>query len=77
MHKDSWYFFGIFQPPIDWCMKGKKFEVSTMSARYSRKILVYILRNSLSKEREMCRFHTAYVYILSSFVDFSNGMDHC
>ena len=36
MHKDGWYFFGTFQPPINWCEKGKKFAVFIMSARYSR-----------------------------------------
>ena len=43
MHKDGWYFFGISNPYINWCEKAKKFVVLEMSAKYSRKILVYTL----------------------------------
>ena len=35
----------------NWCERGKKFAVSIMSARYSRKILVYILIHLIKKAR--------------------------
>ena len=51
MHKDDCYFFGTFQPLINWCEKGKKFAVFIMCARYSRKMLVYILIHLIKKVR--------------------------
>ena len=51
MHKDGWYFFGTFQPPIIWCEKGKKFAVFIMSARYSREISVYKLIHLIKNAR--------------------------
>ena len=51
MHKDGCYFFGTFQPPINWCEKGKKFAGFIMSARYSGKILVYMLIHLIKNER--------------------------
>ena len=71
MHKDGWYFFWTFQPPINWCEKGKKFAVFIMSARYSRKILVYILIHLIKNARgavfirHMCK----YELLLKAFCD--------
>ena len=64
MHKDGWYFFGTFQPPINWCEKGKKFAVFIMSARYSRKILVYILIHLIKNARGavFIRHHCMYFH---------------
>ena len=51
MQKDGCYFSGTFQPPIKWCEKGKKFAVFIMSARYSIKMLVYILIHLIKNTR--------------------------
>ena len=79
MHKDDWYFFQTFQPPINWCEKGKKFTVFIMSARYYRKILVYILIH-LIKMRGVPLSYGVYVFVrLNSLVkrDFLQVLCTC
>ena len=67
MHKDDWYFFQTFQPPINWCEKGRKFAVYLMCSRYSRKILVYILIHLIKNTRGAVFIRRMCIYNVHSY----------
>ena len=64
MHKDGWHFFGTFQSLIKWCENGKKFTIFVMSARYSRKILFYILIHLIKNARGAVFIQHLSIHIL-------------
>ena len=74
MHKDDWYFFGTFQPHINWFEKGKKFAVLIMSARYSRKIFVYTLIHLIKNARGAVFIR--YLCISVPYVSIIQGMEN-
>ena len=82
MNKDGLCFFGTFQPPINWCEKSKKFAVFIISARYSKKIMVYILIHLIENARGaifircMCRKSELPRFVLGSLGFVENEDAH-
>ena len=63
MHKDGWYFFRTLKPSINCCVKGKKFAEFLMSAKYFRKILVYILIHLIKNARGAAQWARIKIFV--------------